>query len=98
MPSKRSQRAAGIRAVLRSNLGGRCYRCGATTDLQFDLIKSDGGKHHGMSAKDRAWFYLHQYATGNLRLACGFCNRRPAIAQNRIAAIRRCGQISSGVA
>ena len=71
----RSERAHALRAFLFSELGPVCKLCGATEDLQFDFIKSDGGKHHSLSHPDRQRAYLVEFTRSNLRVLCGKCNR-----------------------
>jgi len=95
--SLRSLRAAGVRAWLRSQLGGRCRKCGATDHLEFHLKVGDGAKHHLMSAKDRVYFYVQQFVAGNLDLLCGGCHGLLTVAQSRARRLERLYSGSRGV-
>ena len=75
MRQSRQERAASRREYLLDQLGGCCCVCGATVGLQFDLIVSDGGRHHGLSYPDRMLEYLRQHLAENLQLMCGPCHR-----------------------
>lgn len=63
-----------LKAHLILLLGARCARCPATQHLQFDLIVSDGGKHHALDYHSRVRFYVQQFSKENLQLLCPACH------------------------
>lgn len=56
--------------ALRVALGGRCWVCGATGDLEFDCIVPMGDKHHRWETNRRMSFYKQQFLNRNLQLLC----------------------------
>ena len=90
----RSQRAHALRAFLFGELGAVCALCGATEDLQFDFIKSDGGKHHSLSHPDRQRAYLIEHTRKNLRVLCGKCNRAEGLNHSGKRALFRAIHVS----
>lgn len=72
------------RAHLMRVLGGKCVRCGLTTNLTFDCIRATGGAHHRLSSVNRMTFYYGQWRMGNLQILCHGCNSaKGAKAQER---------------
>jgi hypothetical protein len=66
------------RQKLLESLGGRCAACGATEDLQLDLISRAGIKSHGNGVLGRLCFYVRQWRLGNVRCLCADCNQMKA--------------------
>jgi len=91
----RSVRAAQLRDILRAQLGGRCSRCGQAENLQFHLLMPDGGKHHNLSARDRAYFYAVEVQRGNVQLLCASCHSRLTVAGCRLELQRRLSCMAS---
>lgn len=58
------------------SLGGKCVRCGSTSNLTFDCIKPTGDGHHRMSSIQRMTYYLTQARKGNVQVLCFDCNIR----------------------
>ncbi len=85
----RSQRATVARDFIREKLGGKCFKCGSSGHLQFDLIESDGGKHHSLSFPDRQNFYLKMMFAENLQLLCPVCHTRKTVAEVRARQLAR---------
>lgn len=58
--------------LLRGLLGGKCEVCGATEDLEFDVVKpqGEGNEHHQREWSWRLSFYREQFGQGNLQLLC----------------------------
>ena len=94
--SKASIRARAVRDWLFDQLGRHCALCGSVIELQMDFIKSDGGRHHGMSFVDRQRAYLTEFNRGNLRVLCGPCNRSEGmkLRQHRATVARFCDSVS----
>jgi hypothetical protein len=93
--SVKSENAKRRREVLREKLGGVCSMCGTRLDLQFDFIKSDGGKHHALSSVDRVRAYEIEFGRGNLQLLCGQHNREKG---NEFKNFRKLNAAFSGIA
>jgi hypothetical protein len=58
-------------------LGAKCCHCGATAELEFDVIQPspEAKDHHGgMEWSHRISFYTRQFFAGNLQVLCSPCN------------------------
>lgn len=93
--SVRTVRAHARREALIQQLGGVCVDCGTKLGLQMDLLVSDGGRHHGLSFRDRQRFYLVQAGRGNVALRCVRCHQ--VVSAARLARQRVHGILAGGV-
>ncbi len=65
------------RIKLKTELGDKCAKCGATepdVELEFDCVKACGDKHHKMDTSHRMSFYRAQHRIQNLQILCKKCN------------------------
>ena len=70
----RQQRAA-RRAALITEMGGRCYMCGATEDLEFDHWPAPASVCLSrFNSTFRLLHYRSCWKAGGLRLLCRKCN------------------------
>src|SRR5262249_53207718 len=74
MSKSSSEWARRRRAKLLCQLGSKCAACGATDELQLDLVSAAGVQTHGNGRTGRICFYVRQWRMGNVRLLCADCN------------------------
>jgi hypothetical protein len=74
IPTARTCRSRKLKAWLLEQLGNHCAQCPSSEFLQFDLIHSDGGKHHALDYHTRLRFYVTQLRAGNLQALCPDCH------------------------
>lgn len=55
-------------------LGYECKKCGATKELEFDVIVPFDDRHHEMEWSWRMSFYRKQLRAKNLQILCRICN------------------------
>jgi hypothetical protein len=55
-------------------MGGKCAKCSATENLEFDCYPVAESSHHNMSWPVRIRFYWKQFGLSNLRLMCKRCH------------------------
>lgn len=73
-PGYTSERAQRLRAELIAKLGGKCVRCGATEEIEFDHIHGRDWEPRLHSQLQRLQVYAREIAAGKIQLLCGTCN------------------------
>lgn len=77
MAKRQKEWAKRTRDRLFDLLGRKCQHCGATEELEFDVIVAHNNDHHRKyDWSQRMTFYKRQYEANNLQVLCTKCNSR----------------------